>query len=466
MKKLLFIIFCLLAVRSAGAQPFRSAADLWTVYSENGEYYLKSIPWDNEEPSLRGTTSVYRKAGGGPVYILKRGFDAAGDNKLTLSNTGEIIFYVIEGGKDEKRDGLKSITIYKKGEIIASYTESEITGCDYKKERCSLLYKNWESITEEKSWGTGKIVFKPGVSAEERFLYDYMLFSTGDIVYLTDSKKKVHRFDLQTGKHLGYSDFESSFEQLRKIARPTRAAAETFDAPTYLDYPKLRSGKDTNRALAEKLGMKLYDMYDTKREFKLHGFKLTSYLRKDGSVEIENLEWFGDLPKEKIIEFFTTNRFVTAEIPVVSEKWFIEQEFYFRNADDKLARQERQADLELENEALKKRLVSETIDGRYIPKDLGECFVELDKILNDVDRKEMSALKDRNEMIRYHLGLGMWLRNNWGLWGGSRLRKYFTERGVTHPDNMSVVILDHYYDWLHGEKETWKEWEKTAKRPN
>lgn len=56
----------------------------------------------------------------------------------------------------------------------------------------------------------------------------------------------------------------------------------------------------------------------------------------------------------------------------------------------------------------------------------------------------------------------MWIRNNWGLWGGSRLQKYFTDKGIHHPDNMSHVILVHYYDWLLGSKETWKEWEKSS----
>ena len=66
-------------------------------------------------------------------------------------------------------------------------------------------------------------------------------------------------------------------------------------------------------------------------------------------------------------------------------------------------------------------------------------------------------------MIKYHLGLGMWMRNNWGLWGGSRLQKYFTDKGVTHPEGMSSVILFYYWDWLQGRKDTWKDWEKNPK---
>lgn len=37
------------------------------------------------------------------------------------------------------------------------------------------------------------------------------------------------------------------------------------------------------------------------------------------------------------------------------------------------------------------------------------------------------------------------MRNNLGLWGGSRLERYFVERKVYHPDDMSGEILKAYY---------------------
>ena len=68
-------------------------------------------------------------------------------------------------------------------------------------------------------------------------------------------------------------------------------------------------------------------------------------------------------------------------------------------------------------------------------------------------------------MIRYHLDLGMWMRNNWGLWGGSRLHKYFRAKGISHPEDMSSVILFYYHDWLTDKKASWKEWEMNPQRP-
>lgn len=50
-----------------------------------------------------------------------------------------------------------------------------------------------------------------------------------------------------------------------------------------------------------------------------------------------------------------------------------------------------------------------------------------------------------------HLGLGMGLRNGWGLWGGSRLAKYFNGMGIFHPDDMSGIILESYVRYLRKE---------------
>jgi len=51
---------------------------------------------------------------------------------------------------------------------------------------------------------------------------------------------------------------------------------------------------------------------------------------------------------------------------------------------------------------------------------------------------------------KYHFGFGMWMRNNWGLWKGSRLSKYFNSIGVYHPDDMTGIIFDSYHRQLAG----------------
>ncbi len=96
------------------------------------------------------------------------------------------------------------------------------------------------------------------------------------------------------------------------------------------------------------------------------------------------------------------------------------------------AREERRQEIAKERREFEARLTLERIDGTYIPANLGESFIELDKLLAEVAKKEMQALPKREDMIQYHHGLGTALRNSWGLWGGSRLQKYFTDNLHSH----------------------------------
>ncbi|MHC4086983.1 MAG: DUF6794 domain-containing protein [Planctomycetota bacterium] len=108
----------------------------------------------------------------------------------------------------------------------------------------------------------------------------------------------------------------------------------------------------------------------------------------------------------------------------------------------------------------------------YIPKDIEDSFRELKTILTDEDLKKF---KESDTLVDYHFGLGMWIRNNWGLWSQSRLSIYFNDMGVFHPDDMSGIILACFHRHLNGqdikfkeEVEThvkyWEEVEKFEKR--
>lgn len=82
----------------------------------------------------------------------------------------------------------------------------------------------------------------------------------------------------------------------------------------------------------------------------------------------------------------------------------------------------------------------------YIPENLDDSFVQLKKLLKPEDIEKMKAGTE-DDMSQYHFGLGMWIRNNWGLWGGSRLAKWFNAEGIEHPDDMSGIILNSF--WRH-----------------
>lgn len=88
-------------------------------------------------------------------------------------------------------------------------------------------------------------------------------------------------------------------------------------------------------------------------------------------------------------------------------------------------------------------------EGIYIPKDINDCFIELKRMLQPEFIKEIKESSER-DLIEHHMGLGIWMRNNWGLWVGSRLQDYFIELGFRHPDDISGAIVKSFWRHLNG----------------
>ncbi|MCQ2263810.1 MAG: hypothetical protein MJZ70_05950 [Bacteroidales bacterium] len=88
-------------------------------------------------------------------------------------------------------------------------------------------------------------------------------------------------------------------------------------------------------------------------------------------------------------------------------------------------------------------------DTIYIPVDLEDCFHQLDLLLSDSVINQIREMEEAVFCVQAHFGLGLWIRNNWGLWGGGRLYQYFKNMGLFHPDDMSSVILSSYHKHLN-----------------
>ncbi|KAF0196860.1 MAG: hypothetical protein FD166_2138 [Bacteroidetes bacterium] len=95
---------------------------------------------------------------------------------------------------------------------------------------------------------------------------------------------------------------------------------------------------------------------------------------------------------------------------------------------------------------------TDSLNGIYIPKDLNDCFNQIDGFWNDSIKNQVKSWTEEEFCANAHFGFGMWMRNNWGLWGGSRLQAYFNDKGIYHPDDMSGIILTSYYRYLKGDK--------------
>lgn len=90
------------------------------------------------------------------------------------------------------------------------------------------------------------------------------------------------------------------------------------------------------------------------------------------------------------------------------------------------------------------------------PVDMAQAMACLDKHWSADTKQRFAALPAR-QVILTHMSVGMWIRNNWGLWRGGPLREFFTARQVTHPDSMSGLILDAYWLREHGCKLDWSD---------
>lgn len=91
-------------------------------------------------------------------------------------------------------------------------------------------------------------------------------------------------------------------------------------------------------------------------------------------------------------------------------------------------------------------------DRNYKPANLQEAVAQLKIIHHDSTKQKILAMTEDEFIAGAHLGLGMWMRNNWGLWKGKELAGYFNSIGIYHPDDMSGIILSSYYRELQGQE--------------
>jgi hypothetical protein len=97
----------------------------------------------------------------------------------------------------------------------------------------------------------------------------------------------------------------------------------------------------------------------------------------------------------------------------------------------------------------KVRFTADSLRGIYIPINLEDCFTQINSLWSDSIKTVVKQRTEDEFTGKMHFGFGMWMRNNWQLWGGSRLSKYFNSLEIYHPDDMSGIILVSYHRYLN-----------------
>ncbi len=99
--------------------------------------------------------------------------------------------------------------------------------------------------------------------------------------------------------------------------------------------------------------------------------------------------------------------------------------------------------------AYKQRIRQTELFGVYIPADLGEAFVQLNK-LTDSQSKAIFRQYEEKEAVRHFFNsFGRWIIHNWGFYGGSRFSHYLKSLQLQHPEDMALFTMIAYHRHLN-----------------
>ena len=99
-----------------------------------------------------------------------------------------------------------------------------------------------------------------------------------------------------------------------------------------------------------------------------------------------------------------------------------------------------------------KRIKQEYIFGVYIPKDLGDAFIQLNRLVDKDSKDKFKKMPEQQASEKLFFSLGRWITYNWGFYEGSRLSHSIKELGISYPDDMARFIIITYHRNLNRQK--------------
>ena len=440
---LLLIVILLLISKIGVSQWILPSREIVTVYSPNGLFYAKSTPASSLDITMLGKTEVYDSRDSQLLYTIPY---CLASGKLFVSNDGQSVLHLLESdyGKHEEPSHTHCFTLYRRDSVLKQLTLRDLTGCNNDSSYCRLYYNvkyNWT----------------PLLNARDSLISEHPVFVIGDTVFVYTAARRLLRIHLPSAQIETLPFDYLTLEQLKNIPEQ-QCTKDKFKCPS--GY----AGDDYESFFAKKMGMVPRGDDYTDR-YKYYWSSMLLRVDKNGHAEIVSLKNSDKLSEEKIRRAIDRMTFDVADYPDGIDFWHKKMAVVMRKKNKIIAQREGKIERKRQREIYERNLVADSIDGVYIPQNIEDCFRVLDTLLLAKDRKRIYALPSRDSMSMYHFGLGRWLRNNWGLWRGSRLERYFYQRGVYHPDNMSGAILDYYYDHLHSVDSAWQRFDTTLIPP-
>jgi len=103
------------------------------------------------------------------------------------------------------------------------------------------------------------------------------------------------------------------------------------------------------------------------------------------------------------------------------------------------------------------RIKKDRLNGVYIPRNLDDVLVQLNKLTSDEARQKFKSIPENAVCKVMHNRLGQWMIANWSFYEGSRLSNYLRSAGVTYPDDMADFLILAYHRHLNGHPVSIKE---------
>ncbi len=111
-----------------------------------------------------------------------------------------------------------------------------------------------------------------------------------------------------------------------------------------------------------------------------------------------------------------------------------------------LAAQEKPPSNEKEyKDQYQKRIEKEFLYDVYIPKDLTQAFLELNRLISKTDQIKFKQMDEVSAVKKLHFSFGRWMIHNWGFYQGSRFSHYLKKLGIHHPDDMATFVILSYH---------------------
>jgi hypothetical protein len=430
MKKLLLLSIAFLLVQSTHGQ----LAYPYKVYSENGLYFVKSVPFSDQVWTVLGKTSVYAVGDTtSALLVIDRYFSP---DYLFLANDGKSLFYLDNWIDPSTTDESDILTFYQKADQVAIHKLKDFQLADTMRIH-SVLYNSYGDENKKSLY--------PQIDRHNN------VHLASDLLTLFVEGERVYQFSMHNGTLQKTQSFKDFFKSNNIKPKQRKVVKMDINLPSQFGIPKLANGKEFWEDLEAKLDVTFLegDNKDYDRKYKRYIFELECAIDSSGNCVEVSVDMKDSVYKDDIIRFFKAAKFDKAEIPDGIEKWYFHYIASFRNRSKSIAEDERKQEIEEQKIEYQRRIKLDSINHIYIPANVEDCFEQLNKLLSFTDKKEFADVREEQAIGRYHMGLGLWMRNNWVLWGGSRLSHYFNELGVTHPEGMSSVIIISYHRYLN-----------------